>query len=128
MNDELSRSGGCACGAVRFEARGTPRAQILCQCRDCQRAGGNGHSALVIHSRAMVSIEGDLSFHQTKSGENLSTRYRCSECGCPIVNRTSRNETIDMLHAGAFDDPSFFKVEKVVFNASAQRWDSVPTD
>lgn len=128
MSGQLSRSGGCACGAVRFEAREEPRAQILCQCRDCQRAGGSGHSALVIYSRAMVSIEGELSSHQTKSGENLSTRLRCSECGAPIVNRTSRNETIDMLHAGAFDDPSFFKAEKVVFSASAQRWDNVSAD
>lgn len=123
MADEPSRVGGCACGAVRFEARGEPRAQIICQCRDCQRAGGAGHSALAIFSRAVVSIEGELSSHQTKSGENMSTRYRCVECGCPIVNRTSRNETIDMLHAGAFDEPSFFKPEKVVFGASAQRWD-----
>ena len=37
-------SGGCACGAVRYEIAADPQFQGQCQCRDCQRATGTGHA------------------------------------------------------------------------------------
>ena len=38
-------TGGCACGAIRYEARGDAIAEIHCQCRDCQKRSGTGHSS-----------------------------------------------------------------------------------
>lgn len=38
-------TGGCACGAVRFEISGEPMVQADCQCRDCQRKSGTGHGS-----------------------------------------------------------------------------------
>ena len=29
-------SGGCACGAIRYETGSEPIVEIHCQCRDCQ--------------------------------------------------------------------------------------------
>ncbi|MCA0246287.1 MAG: hypothetical protein LCH93_06670 [Proteobacteria bacterium] len=38
-------TGGCACGAVRYEIPGEPLAMADRQCRDCQRKSGTGHGS-----------------------------------------------------------------------------------
>ena len=53
-------TGGCACGAVRYQADGAPMFQNHCQCRDCQRRSGTGHgSYLTFPRRAEVAISGE---------------------------------------------------------------------
>jgi hypothetical protein len=39
---EMSQAytGGCACGAIRYEISVEPIFQAECQCRDCQRMSG----------------------------------------------------------------------------------------
>lgn len=38
-------SGGCACGAIRYETGSRPVFQNHCQCRDCQKRTGTGHGS-----------------------------------------------------------------------------------
>jgi hypothetical protein len=38
-------TGGCACGAIRFEIIAEPLFQNHCQCLDCQRTSGTGHGS-----------------------------------------------------------------------------------
>ena len=35
-------TGGCLCGALRYEAVGEPLYAGLCYCADCQKASGSG--------------------------------------------------------------------------------------
>ena len=39
-------TGGCRCGAVRFEASADPHHVSYCHCKDCRRASGAPVSAL----------------------------------------------------------------------------------
>ena len=38
-------TGGCACGAIRYEISGKPVFMNHCQCQDCQRRSGTGHGS-----------------------------------------------------------------------------------
>ena len=50
-------TGGCACGAIRYEISGEPMVSNDCQCRDCQRRSGTGHgSYLTFPSRKDVKL------------------------------------------------------------------------
>jgi hypothetical protein len=38
-------TGGCLCGAIRYESGGEPSFALLCHCRDCQRQSGSAYAA-----------------------------------------------------------------------------------
>ena len=38
-------TGGCACGAIRYETSSEPIFENHCQCRDCQKRSGTGHGS-----------------------------------------------------------------------------------
>ena len=39
------RTGGCLCGAVRYESAGEPLFSLLCHCGDCQHQSGSAYVA-----------------------------------------------------------------------------------
>ena len=45
-------TGGCACGAIRYEISGEPLVMTDCQCRDCQRTSGTGHGSYLTFADA----------------------------------------------------------------------------
>jgi hypothetical protein len=40
-----ARTGGCLCGAVRYESAGEPLFSLLCHCHDCQHQSGSAFIA-----------------------------------------------------------------------------------
>ena len=52
-------TGGCACGAIRYAIDDAAVFEHHCQCRDCQRRSGTGHSSyLTFPDRTKVTISG----------------------------------------------------------------------
>jgi len=46
-------SGGCACGKVRFEARGEPYRVGMCHCLTCRKVHGAPFNFYVVFSPSM---------------------------------------------------------------------------
>src|SRR6266550_5744114 len=72
-------TGGCACGAIRYEISGKPLVESDCQCRDCQRKSGTGHgSYLTFPNRQDVKLTGEAK-HWDIVGDsgNVKTRSFC---------------------------------------------------
>ncbi len=124
------RTGGCACGQVRFAAKGAPRFAFLCQCRDCQHMTGSGHAAQFCHDRDAFSVTGETARweRQTPAGTTV-TKVFCPACGCPIFGTTTRADGIVMVLAGALDDPAAVTPDRIFFADEKQPWDhaSVPS-
>jgi hypothetical protein len=79
-------TGGCACGAIRYEISGEPMVMNDCQCRDCQRKSGTGHgSYLTFPDKRSVKLEGEAT-HWDIVGDsgNGKTRAFCPTCGSPV--------------------------------------------
>ncbi|WP_041548911.1 GFA family protein, partial [Chamaesiphon minutus] len=49
-------TGGCMCGAIRYECSAEPIAMGLCHCQDCQRATGSAFAAAVMLPRSAVLV------------------------------------------------------------------------
>jgi hypothetical protein len=60
MGDSMKEefTGGCACGAIRYNCSEKPVAQLICHCRDCQRASGSATAASVLVASDRITFEG----------------------------------------------------------------------
>ena len=123
-------SGGCACGAVRYECVVPPLRMVNCHCRDCQRASGSGYSATVIVAASGLRLlRGECKRYQvTGDSGNVATREFCGVCGTPLFASSSGRPDFVGVKAASLDDPSWFAPEADVWVESAQAWDVMNAD
>lgn len=123
-------SGGCLCGAIRYESRAEPLFSINCHCRDCQRTTGTAYAPVLAVPRDALSIsQGEPTYYtsQSDSGETVSRGF-CPECGSGIFSKLSANPDIVGLKAASLDDPSWFRPAVDIYTDSAQPWDVMNPD
>lgn len=117
-------SGGCACGAIRYECSARPAAMVNCHCRDCQRAGGSASSPTVVVPSATVRLSGEPThYDMTAESGAIARRAFCPTCGSALYATTSARPDVMAIRAGSLDDPSWFHPAADVWTASAQPWD-----
>jgi len=117
-------TGGCACGAVRYEISGEPVFMNHCQCLDCQHQSGTGHGSYLTFGAEGVELTGDAA-QWGKAGDsgNVKTRGFCPQCGSPVYLRFAAMPQIFTVHAASLDDPSRFKPQVATYHMRAQAWD-----
>ena len=118
-------SGGCACGAIRYECSADPTMSLNCHCRDCQRVSGSGStSALVVPAAAFKLTKGEPKYHAVKAESGNMKHYGfCPECGSPLPGTIREKPNIVIIPAASLDDPSWHKPTAVFWTSSAQPWD-----
>src|SRR5262249_35870160 len=78
-------TGGCACGAIRYEISGEPVSSNHCQCRDCQSESGAGHLSHLTFMREGVAVSGEAAaWEMTADSGNKKSRHFCPTCGSPV--------------------------------------------
>lgn len=120
-------TGGCACGAIRYEIAGEPVNMADCQCRDCQHASGTGHGSYVIFpNRAAVKLEGSAT-HWDMVGDsgNVKTRGFCPSCGSPVYLTFPAKPDHFIVHAGSLDDPGRYAPQAVLYRVRGHDWDKL---
>lgn len=125
MNDVYA--GGCACGAIRYEIAGAPVAQLHCQCRDCQKRSGTGHSSyLVFAQRSGMAIAGAAKeWRVAGDGGNEKAHAFCGDCGTPVYLAFPAMPEVIAVHAASLDDPSRFKPQTVTYTVRGHGWDTI---
>jgi hypothetical protein len=117
-------TGGCACGAVRYEISAEPVASVQCQCRDCQRATGTGHVNAMAFAQTAVTLTGELRFHDVRSNSgNTVSRGFCPNCGAPVMWKFTRNPELRGIVVGSLDEPGVFAPQMVFFASRGHAWD-----
>ena len=118
-------SGGCACGAIRYECTAEPLEMFRCHCRDCQRASGGAYSpAILVPSKAFKLTRGSPKHYSTPSAAGgTHTRGFCSECGSRLLGAIDPTSPFIGICASSLDDPSWFAPKFDIFASDAQPWD-----
>ena len=117
-------TGGCLCGAVRYECTADPIFMGNCHCRDCQKASGSGYEAAIGVPALALKIAGNVKFHDIKADSgNMVSRGFCPECGSRLFGKTSGMPQLAIILAGSLDDPKPFQPGMDVYVSSAQPWD-----
>ncbi|WP_242221044.1 GFA family protein [Shinella zoogloeoides] len=97
-------SGGCLCGAVRFEATGPAEKPHTCSCRFCQRHTGAPTAAWVEFPAGRIAWTGAAGRPSTWRSSDYSSRAFCPACGSSMG--AIDDEPVVALLVGSFDDPT----------------------
>ncbi len=124
-----SITGGCACGAVRYECSADALMGGNCYCRDCQRSTGTAMASVMLVPKAALKITGELKHYEVTgdSGGKVSRGF-CPNCGSPILSLISTMDSMVALKAASLDDTSIFKPMFQVYMKSAPPWAPVRDD
>jgi hypothetical protein len=119
-------TGGCACGAIRYEISGEPVFTNHCHCLDCQHMSGTGHGSYLTFPAAGAKVSGEASHWDIVADSgNVKTSGFCPRCGSPVYLRFSAMPQIFTVHAASLDDTSRFKPQAVTYRVRAPAWDHV---
>jgi hypothetical protein len=109
------KSGGCACGRIRYTATVEDDEAYLCHCRMCQRASGSVSLALKNMKAADVDWETHPDWYDSSP---IARRPYCRTCGTSLGFQFKEgSENLDLTVA-SFDDASGF-VPKHHFGAES---------
>jgi hypothetical protein len=130
MTQEPKRhTGGCLCGALRYEAEGEPIYAGHCYCEDCRKASGSGFVPYMGFAARAVRFTGEARQYACKAwlgGE--AVRNFCPICGGLVFGGIVGKDTVHTLYAGSLDDPSAFQPTAAIFNCRRPAWAVLPAD
>ena len=116
----MGLTGGCMCGAVRYQIDSQPGDCGWCHCRTCQLFGGA--PALAFASVPANDFTWTSKQPQWVETSTFGRRAFCAECGTPLqVQVNYQPETVD-FPITTLDDPSVAEPEFHIFWASRVRW------
>jgi hypothetical protein len=119
-------SGGCLCGQVHYEIDADPIVGLQCQCGNCRKRSGGGHTSFAVFPKASVTMTGPVKYHGVKADSgNMSTRGFCPECGSPIAGLSTGVPDLIGIMVGSLDDPAQFAPQVVAYAAEALPWDRI---
>jgi hypothetical protein len=115
-------TGGCMCGAVRYELGSEPFDCGWCHCRTCQRSGGGpGLVFASVPEGDMVWISGAEAVRTVRSS-SFGHRTFCGQCGTPFQMKVEHQpETVDFTVA-TLDEPGAIAPGFHIFWASRVPW------
>jgi hypothetical protein len=106
------RAGGCLCGGVRYEVRGTLRPVIMCHCTQCRRVTGHFMAATAARLADFhLTAREPLRWYQSSP---QAQRGFCANCGSTLFWKDAGRDYVSIT-AGTLDDSSGLSVAGHIF-------------
>jgi len=127
MSDSIT--GGCRCGAIRYECNAEPILAGHCYCTVCQRASGTDKNSAVASPEDAFRLTGGITEYTVEADSgNTSTRGFCPTCGDPITGYGTGMAGMVMVSASSLDDASVFQPQMDIYVDSAPPWAHMDPD
>jgi hypothetical protein len=108
------RTGGCLCGAVRYEVQGALRPIVMCHCTQCRRVTGHHMAATAArHGEFRLLAEAGLGWYDSSAE---ARRGFCRQCGSTLFWQGAGRDYISIA-AGTLDDSSGLSTACHIFTA-----------
>jgi hypothetical protein len=103
QEEAMTMTGGCRCGAVRYEADGEAAHHALCHCADCRASAGAPMVGWIAFKEDQLSVKGEPTRYESSPGV---TRDFCGTCGTGLFYRNPETlPGIVDVQSGTLDDP-----------------------
>ncbi len=123
----MKTTGGCYCGAVRYEITGEAQALLQCHCRECQYiSGGNPAALMIFPFESFQLTSGEMKQFRRSDLERPVTRHFCENCGTGIASETPSRPGSIVIKVGTLDDPSIFAPAVAIFTCDKQDYHHIP--
>ena len=114
------RTGGCHCGAIRYEVDGEPIVHALCHCTDCRRHAGAPMVGWTMYPKGALKLTKGVP-KTYKSSEN-GRRQFCPDCGTALAMRVDYEPGQIDVSLPTLDQPEGAPPEFHIFTASRIPW------
>src|SRR5579884_375892 len=122
------RTGGCLCGAVRYEVRGPLRDVLICHCVECRRWHGHvSASSAADKGDLVITEERGLRWIDSPRSEARARRGFCAECGSSLFWDPPGRRTISIA-AGTLDSGAGLRVVSHWYVSQAGEYYELPDD
>ncbi len=119
-------TGGCLCGAVRYQSTADPQVVAHCHCVDCRKSSGTGHCTHLVIPEDAFTVSGEVKFYDRPADSgNMVSRGFCPTCGSPIYSKNSGMPGMVFPRASGLDDPDVITPQMVVYTSRAPAWDNI---
>jgi hypothetical protein len=125
---ELPLTGGCNCGAVRFEVSEPFVSAVYCHCTRCQRRTGTGASANGRTAPGAFRITAGEDRLRSWNPEAGAAKFFCGDCGSALFSATDDDPPAIGVRLGAVDGDPGVRPSARQFVAYAAVWEDVPDD
>ncbi|MDH3475088.1 MAG: GFA family protein [Rhodospirillales bacterium] len=122
-------TGGCHCGAVRYECEAAPLFGVTCYCTDCQTFYGGEKGLGLVLPREALRVTGEVTYYESVGGSGQPVeRGFCPTCGTQLIGKPGIAPHLVSVSVGSLDDASGFQTTICVYTSSAQPWSHLPDD
>jgi hypothetical protein len=128
MTDDLPLTGGCNCGAVRFEVTEPLVDAGYCHCTRCQRRTGTAASlngGVAPHAFRLLSGADQLARFRPPGGAD---KVFCATCGSALFSQSSASPERVGIRFGVLDRDPGIRPQYHQFVAYAAPWEKIPDD
>ena len=116
----LPITGGCLCGAVRYEASEPPFWAGHCHCQNCRKHTGAAFATDAMFRAANLTwLSQEPTYY--KSSE-ICERGFCPTCGSTVSARFYKEPDIVVMAAGSLDDPNVIEPTLHAFTSRRVKW------
>lgn len=121
-------TGGCGCGAVRFEITAPLASSIYCHCTRCQRRTGTAASANGrVEPGAFRLLAGEERIRAWRPAGGAE-KWFCGDCGAALYSLTPGDPPRIGVRLGALDSDPGIRPGAHQYVAYAAPWESLPDD
>jgi hypothetical protein len=125
---ELPLTGGCNCGAVRYEVSEPLAIASYCHCKRCQRRSGAAASPSAHPAPGTFRIVQGTEHLKHWKPEDGGEKWFCADCGSSIFGRNPGHADSIGIRMGTFDTDPGIRPSVRAFVADAAPWEAVPDD
>ena len=121
-------TGGCGCGAVRYEISEPFVSASYCHCTRCQRRTGTAASANGRTAPGSFSITAGKEHIRSWAPEGGATKNFCGLCGSSLFSRTEGDPPTIGVRLGTVDGDPGVRPQWHAYVDYAASWEEIPDD
>lgn len=119
----MAITGGCLCGAVRYQGSAPPLLWRSCWCRTCQYLASGNSTVNGLFRKDTVTVQGETRTYSSRADSgNMIHRSFCPACGTALFAAADARPQFLIVRVGTLDEPAMAQPAVTIWTDSAPPW------